>query len=717
MSTPPAGDAPGTGKRDNHTPSCTVCQRRKVKCDRVFPCAPCKKTGLQCEFKPRDSRGRKRVKYTHDDDSRIGANRIGRVQVDDPEGQRYSSATDEHARRRKSSQTEHDQAENARLVTHDGAVRYVNNHLWGAISPPKATRNDAAAGATTGTTPSANSGSLHRSPRGVTGNSIYENAVSSGYELAKEKPTRSPQYDGGAERHFLFSESQRLSVPRQIHQPPANITIQLWQTYLSNVDPLMKVCHAPTVQQTILGQIGRPAPPPPLQALASAIYFISVASLQDDECQALLHIPRSELLTAYRRMTEDALSAAGFVTSTELAVLQAFVLYLAALRSIGDNATVWSLAGVAIRVAGTMGLARDGSVLRLPPFESEMRRRLWFALVYLDARTAELVGQDGDLLVQNYDVHLPANLNDSQLFPDMQRLPESKPGATEMVYVMFRAIVPSTIKSTIGLAGAGGTWKQMRASGIPATYKATVVEALESMFNEEFLSFCDPTVPLQRFTMNAVQTILTKFRLVGNISPSRSPVNADPADVVSENEFEQSMKMMQLQLDLFLDPSLQKWRWHWQGQFQWYALAVLIRQTRLREPSAKTSRAWGILRQVFDTVMPTLELAPHKSPLLSAIRELFNSAAHGQDTSNATPATIKFGSTPASAVATPSTWRPGTTPHNALLPGMSASVSTPAPATNLINGIGDFSLNLDFDAIDWAEFDRLTTELCGQPTG
>lgn len=43
-------------KRDNTTPSCAVCQRRKVKCDRVYPCAPCRKGRRDCQYLPRAPR-------------------------------------------------------------------------------------------------------------------------------------------------------------------------------------------------------------------------------------------------------------------------------------------------------------------------------------------------------------------------------------------------------------------------------------------------------------------------------------------------------------------------------------------------------------------------------------------------------------------------------------------------------------------------------------
>lgn len=34
--------------RNKRVLACTLCQQRKVKCDRIFPCANCKRSGVQC---------------------------------------------------------------------------------------------------------------------------------------------------------------------------------------------------------------------------------------------------------------------------------------------------------------------------------------------------------------------------------------------------------------------------------------------------------------------------------------------------------------------------------------------------------------------------------------------------------------------------------------------------------------------------------------------
>ncbi|KAK1824562.1 hypothetical protein LTR12_000886 [Friedmanniomyces endolithicus] len=653
----------GSNKRDNHTPSCAICQRRKVKCNRVWPCGPCQKTGLECEFRAVNPHGRKRARRSL--------------------GEGGGSA---------------------------------DQHLWAAGASPGEV--DVSQAGPVGRSAGADRGIESGLGQGILGDSICETEIAG---------ARDGDNDHQRERHFLSSQDQTASLPTQPTQPPANHVVHLWQTYLTHVDPIWKIVHAPTHQQTILGQIGKSDISLGMQALTSAILFVSAVSLQDDECEALLQTSRADLINGYRQATKDTLSAATFVTTTDLAVLQAFVIYLVALLGLGETSFVWSMTGLAIRIAGTLNLTQDGSKLNLPPFESEMRRRLWWALVYLEARTSELVGQNGDLLAQHHDVHLPANLNDSELFPDMQHLPESRPDATEMVYVLLKTTGLSTLSGTPEAATPSETWRRLHSASVPISEKADIVEALEHRIREDILRFCDPTVPLQALTLNSAQTFPTKMRLIANIPHRRDEVTTRSSDGYSENLFQLSLKLMRLQLDLFTNPSLRRWKWHWEGDFQWYALAELVRQTRLHSVGPETRGAWALVQEVFDKVVPALEVAPQKCRLLGALRSLLRSHSPGNSTAPEAPTldTPETEVTPGNISTPPPgngrVWRfstgLGSRPHGALLPGLDL-LPTPLPAREETvgsrTGLDDTALAADLDAIGWAEFDRLTSELCGQ---
>lgn len=83
-----------------------------------------------------------------------------------------------------------------------------------------------------------------------------------------------------------------------------------------------------------------------------------------------------------------------------------------------------------------MGLHRDGENFGLSPFESEMRRRIWWQIVLIDVMYAMLSGLGRSLLPQGWNTRKPSNLTDTEMFPSMETIiPRETP--TDMIYCMI----------------------------------------------------------------------------------------------------------------------------------------------------------------------------------------------------------------------------------------------------------------------------------------
>ena len=111
-----------------------------------------------------------------------------------------------------------------------------------------------------------------------------------------------------------------------------------------------------------------------------------------------------------------------------------------------DPRSNFCLTGIAVRIAQRMGLNFDGTSYGLPPFEVEMRRRLWYQIMFLDNRVSELSGAGCSLLTYIWTTKPPLNVNDSDLFPEMKEIPRECEGITEMVYVLQRCEVANLIQ-------------------------------------------------------------------------------------------------------------------------------------------------------------------------------------------------------------------------------------------------------------------------------
>lgn len=135
--------------------------------------------------------------------------------------------------------------------------------------------------------------------------------------------------DGSA---LLLGQSPSTGKLNMLHPKPVQI-FRLWQTFLDNVNPLSKIFHAPTVQHQILEASGNlDKVSKGLQALMFSIYATAVTSLSDSECESMMGESRSTLLARYSAGTQQALVKASFLKSSDLTVLQAFVLFLVSAR-------------------------------------------------------------------------------------------------------------------------------------------------------------------------------------------------------------------------------------------------------------------------------------------------------------------------------------------------------------------------------------------------
>lgn len=117
-----------------------------------------------------------------------------------------------------------------------------------------------------------------------------------------------------------------------IHPEPFQI-VRIWQTYLNNVDPLMKVTHTSSLQPRILEAAGNMEnASPTLQALMLSIYCTSVLSLTADDCRAFLGLAKDELLSKYQSGCQQALLNCGFLRSEDRESLTALYLFLVSIQ-------------------------------------------------------------------------------------------------------------------------------------------------------------------------------------------------------------------------------------------------------------------------------------------------------------------------------------------------------------------------------------------------
>ena len=132
----------------------------------------------------------------------------------------------------------------------------------------------------------------------------------------------------------LLFGARKAAIDLSALHPEQVQVFKLWQVYLDNINPLLKVTHTPSLQGRIVDAASNiTSVEPVLAALMFGIYCASVMSLTGGECRAMLGSPKDELLARYHFGCEQALFECDFMRSSDRESLTALHLYLVSLLS------------------------------------------------------------------------------------------------------------------------------------------------------------------------------------------------------------------------------------------------------------------------------------------------------------------------------------------------------------------------------------------------
>lgn len=401
---------------------------------------------------------------------------------------------------------------------------------------------------------------------------------------------------------YVLGTTPSSASVRDLHPHPEQVST-LWHIFLENVNPLSKVIHVPSLEPAIteasahLGKLPRN-----FEALLFAIYSLAVLSLQPDECQAMLGESKTVLVGRYTTGTKRALSRAKFLGTSDLMVLQAFVLHLLCMRDVYDSKTLWTLSGVANRIAEGMGCHRDGTSLGLGPFESELRRRIWWQLIYLDFRSAELTGLGNTGNIGLSDCRVPLNINDADIWPGRQEAPEPQERGTEMIFCLTRYELGQYWKRKLLTKEPNGNfsalWLKYRQSASIEEQEKSI-EDLEQTLEHKFVRFCDPSVPVEFLATLVTRAATNGMRFMTH-HPRRYAKDEDVPDSERKVLWLLASKLLEIHILPHSSKPMNRFRWHTDYHFQWQALIYVITELKREPLHEQADRGWQLVGEVFE---------------------------------------------------------------------------------------------------------------------
>jgi hypothetical protein len=274
--------------------ACVLCQQRKVKCDRKFPCNHCIKAKVQCVPAQQMPRRRKRpteqelMERLRQYEGLLKKNNIAVEPVDDMEIEDTVTGGQPG------------------LVKDEEVPTGDVKNFWDAMHQrPLDQRDDSEQ-------PVENT-----SDNNAAFDDLSEPAIVKVWGRVFE-----------SDHNHLFGET-KVNVPLATLHPSHVQIFRLWQVYSDNVNPLLKVTHAPTLQARILdAAVDTDSVSRELEALMFSIYCTAIITMSEDDCRSILGGTKTGLLRRYQDACHQALINCGFLRSRERDCLTAFFLYL-----------------------------------------------------------------------------------------------------------------------------------------------------------------------------------------------------------------------------------------------------------------------------------------------------------------------------------------------------------------------------------------------------
>ncbi|KZN83463.1 putative transcriptional regulatory protein [Penicillium chrysogenum] len=362
----------------------------------------------------------------------------------------------------------------------------------------------------------------------------------------------------------------------------------LWRTYQENVAPLIVILHQATMARIVQDACAGSDLSPSDEALLFSVCYAAVASMKAHICPSVLDVDRDTAIQDCRRAVSQGLRRANFISSQSLSALQAAVLFLLCYRVGGDTRLVWAESAVVIRVAQAQGVHRDGRNFALPPFETEMRRRLWWHICMLDMLSSGDQGVDTQIRPEMFDTQFPSNIDDDDIALCMTDWPLPKTGFTNITICIMTCQIMTGI-----------LWpRQCGYSDMSTHDRENLVTALGKRLHEQYIDHFNLDIPIHWVVATVVRLQLSKAWLATQFQSGASDVKSFRHD---DRVFETALELAQFSYLLHTNEGTPQWSWLCTSFKEWHVVAFILSELCLRPLSPETDHAWDVVTKIYSS--------------------------------------------------------------------------------------------------------------------
>ncbi|KAL3461213.1 fungal-specific transcription factor domain-containing protein [Aspergillus heterothallicus] len=380
--------------------------------------------------------------------------------------------------------------------------------------------------------------------------------------------------------------------------------MMLWQIYRERVAPLIPILHKPTIDLVVYEARANTQwlPPPASEALILSICFASVVSATADQCRSVTNLDRSTAVREYQLATKQALERANLIGTQDIRVLQAAVLYLLCLRAYGEFQTAWAQAAIVVRVAQKLEVHRDGQRLDLKPFDTEMRRRLWWHICILDMLCSEDQGTETQIHPAMFDTEFPVNFDGDDLSVEMDSPPTPRDEFTDITLCILHCEMMTNVRWA-GKLPPRSSSEPYPPHDVPTdNQQAQRLSAFADRVEDQYLHRLNLDIPIQWLTAVIARLMLSQAWLAVH-QPSSSAADKAETSGSSDEIFHMAVEMIKFANLLQSNERTAQWAWLCKSYKHQHVMAFILSEICLRPVDPETDHAWEVATEFYDMLL------------------------------------------------------------------------------------------------------------------
>jgi hypothetical protein len=249
----------------------------------------------------------------------------------------------------------------------------------------------------------------------------------------------------------------------------------------------------------------------------------------------------------------------------------------------------WALIGLAVRIAHSLGLHKDGDGRGYTFFQAEMRRRLWWQIIVLDTRGSEDRGSEPLITDGSFNTRIPYNLNDADFGYETPSTIAENDTMTEMAFCLMSMDVSDTMR---------------RLNFIPLTQdkkvpsideKIEIAKKCCNRIENFYLKGCDPSIPHMWVVSNVGRLLVLKVWSVLQYPLQRRESRPRVDD--QGQSLRTAISILETAQLLDVSPQASGFRWFFATYVPWHPLAVALAELCTNNHGPLADQAWAVIEQ------------------------------------------------------------------------------------------------------------------------